>query len=383
MRIAIDLTATPKAKTGIGRYMLGLLEGLQQIDSTNEYFLFVQDDDIDGFNVNASNFHMVPVHSKILRHQSIRIVWEQVIFPWRLKKNKIDVLQCPNYTMPYPVKLIYPHLKVVGTFHDMTYFILEDCHVGWKREFFKHYIKRTAKKADKIITISENSKKDIPNYCKLKNPDITVTYMGVKDAFFTAEAPDSKLLSEFGIPDTKYISYVGTLEPRKNVPGLLGAYALLPEELRNEYKLVLMGKKGWLYDEIFERCQSDAKLKGNVYFTGYVPDEKMVRIVKGASCFVYPSFYEGFGIPVIEGMAAGVPTVTSYGSSLEEVAGDCCYLSDPKSEQSICDAIIAALSADEDERRIKISGGIERARNFNWKACAENTVKAYEEAYKA
>lgn len=382
MRIAIDLTATPKSKTGIGRYMLGLLKGLQEEDRENEYYLFAQDDDLDGFGVYAENFHMVPVKSRILRRQYIRILWEQVVFPWRLRKLKIDVLHCPNYTMPYTSRLVYRHLAVQGTFHDMTYFNLPECHVGWKREMFKWYIRRTARSCDRILTISENSRVDIPKYCRPRNPDISVTYMGIKEDFLESEAASAEQLAKYGI-DSEYILYVGTLEPRKNVPGLIAGYRALPDDVRERYKLVIVGKKGWMYDEIFEKVNSDPALRDRVIFTGYVDDEDMLPIMHSASAFAYISLYEGFGIPVIEGMASGVPTVTSFGSSLEEVAGGCCFLCDPKSDKSVAEALGGALALSEAaaggdaSAREFIDKARERAAFFTWNACARETVKSY------
>lgn len=386
MRIAIDLTATPKSKTGIGRYMLGLLKGLQENDGTNEYYLFAQDDDLDGFGVYRENFHMVPVKSKILRRQYIRILWEQVVFPWRLRKLGIDVLHCPNFTMPYTRSLVYRKLAVVGTFHDMTYFFLPEFHVGWKREFFKNYIRLTAPRCDQIITISENSRKDIPKYCKPRNKDIKITYMGVKEDFFNSEKASDEVLSKYKISG-KYIYYVGTLEPRKNVPGLIEGYAGLPDEIRNEYSLVLTGKKGWLYDEIFETVKKNPKISDRVIFTGYVDDEDMVPLMKRADVFAYVSFYEGFGIPVIEGMASGVPTVTSHGSSLEEVAGGLCHLCEPEKKETITAALKEAieerkrLDAGDESALEKIERAQNRAREFSWSRCGKDTIEAYKKAF--
>ncbi len=385
MRIAIDLTATPKSKTGIGRYMLGLLKGLQAEDRENEYYLFAQDDDLDGFGIYADNFHMVPVKSRILRRQYIRILWEQIVFPWRLRKLKIDVLHCPNYTMPYTSRLVYRHLAVQGTFHDMTYYNLPECHVGWKREMFKWYIKRTARSCDKILTISENSRIDIPKYCRPRNPEIAVTYMGIKEDFLNSSPATGEQLAKYRI-DSDYILYVGTLEPRKNVPGLIAGYRALPDDVRARYKLVIVGKKGWMYDEIFDSVNGDPALRNNVIFTGFVDDEDMLPLMHSASAFAYISLYEGFGIPVIEGMASGVPTVTSYGSSLEEVAGGCCFLCEPKSADSVAEALSSALdiaqkakSGDPAAREF-IKAARDRASFFTWNACARETVKSYEMA---
>lgn len=377
MRIAIDLTATPKSKTGIGRYMLGLLKGLQETDDTNEYFLFAHDDDLDGFGIYKDNFHMVPVKSSLLRKTYLRILWEQLVFPFRLRKLGADLLHCPNYTMPYTLRLISPKTAVQGTFHDMTYFIHPEYLIGWKCRMFRGYIKETAKRADKILTISENSKKDIPQFCRPKNPDIAVTYMGVKEAFFDSEPAADEVLSKYGI-DGDYMLYVGTLEPRKNVPGLIRGYRELPHEIKDRYKLVITGKKGWYYDEIFDLVSSDEDLKKRVIFTGFVDDEDMMPIMKRAKVFAYISFYEGFGIPVIEGMASSVPTVTSYGSSLEEVAKDCCYLCDPKDTMSIAKALQDAS----ENRNDTIEKGLARAREFSWRNCAEATLKSYEDAVK-
>lgn len=383
MRIAIDITATPKSKTGIGRYLLGLLRGLQEVDQENEYFLFVHSDDIDGFPIVNPHFHIVPVRSSVLRRTWIRILWEQFVFPFRLRKHKIDVLHCPNFTMPYLARFFCPDLRVVGTFHDMTYFFLPEFHVGWKREMFKSYIRKTAGAADKLVTISENSKRDIPKYCRPGNPEIQVTCMGVEPRFFTAEKPSPSLLEKYGVRDP-YILYIGTLEPRKNVPGLIEAYRQLPETLIRSYQLVICGKKGWLYDEIFAMLKETPELLSRIVFTGYVEDDDLPSLIRGASVFAYVSFYEGFGIPVIEAMAAGVPTLTSCGSSLEEVAGDGAMLCDPKDPKDISRALRELLTEqDTDLRDMRVRTGRARARYYTWQRCAQDTILAYIDAKKA
>ena len=378
MRIALDLTSTPKSKTGIGRYMLGLIKGLQEVDDENEYFLFAQDDDLDGFGVYKDNFHMVPCSSKILRKQWVRIIWEQIVFPWRLSKAKADVLLCPNYSMPYPVRLVSPKTAVVNAFHDMAYFMFPELYIGWKREIFKWYIRRSAVSTDKIITISENSKEDIPKFCRPKNTNIDVTYMGVKEAFFEGVPADDGILDKYGIKG-EYIYYVGTLEPRKNVKGLIKGYRLLPKEVRDKYRLVITGKKGWFYEELFDEVNGDPELRDEVVFTGFVDDEDMIPLLKRASAFAYVSLYEGFGIPVAEAMAAGVPTVTSDRSSMKEIAEGYGFLADPDDPESIKKMLLEALTTDKDSERIRKAQ--DHARMFTWKSCAEGTVSAFCEAY--
>lgn len=385
MRIVLDLTSTPKSKTGIGRYMLGLIKGLQEVDKENEYYLVAQDDDIDGFGVYADNFHMVPAKSGILRKQWIRILWEQIVFPWRLRKLKADVLLCPNYTMPYPVRLVSPKTAVVNAFHDMAYFMFPELYVGWKREMFKWYIRRSARATDKIITISENSKSDIPKFCNPRNTNIDVTYMGVKEEFFEGEPASDDVLSKYGIKG-EYIYYVGTLEPRKNIAGLIKGYRLLPDSIKDHYKLVITGKKGWFYEELFKTVDSDPDLKDRVVFTGFVDDEDMIPLLKRASAFAYISLYEGFGIPVAEAMAAGVPTVTSNRSSMKEIAEGYGFLCDPDTPESVRDYLVDALvlhehlEAGDEEAKEQIKRAQEHARIYSWKTCAEGTVKALSEA---
>ncbi len=385
MRIAIDLTASPKSKTGIGRYLLGLLKGLQEVDDENEYYLFSQDDDLNGWGVYKDNFHMVPCNHKILRKQWIRIIWEQVVFPWRLRKAQADVLLCPNYSMPYPVRLVSKKTAVVNAFHDMAYFMFPELYIGWKREIFKWYIRKSAKSTDKIITISENSKLDIPKFCKPSNSSIDVTYMGVKEEFYTGKPATDEVLSKYGIKG-EYVYYVGTLEPRKNVKGLIEGYKMLPMSIRNAYKLVITGKKGWFYEELFKTVGKDEELKDQVVFTGFVDDEDMIPLMKRASALAYVSLYEGFGIPVAEGMAAGVPVVTSDRSSMKEIAEGYGFLCDPELPESIREELVFALALKEeanagDQESIdKIKAAQEHAKLYSWKTCAEGTIKAFGEA---
>ena len=377
MKIAIDLTSTQKNKTGIGRYMLGILIGLQRIDKDNEYYLFTQDDDLDGFGIYAPNFHIVPVDSKILRKTYVRILWEQFVFPFKVKKTGADVLHCPNYTMPYLARLFNRKLAVVSTFHDMAYFLHPEYLIDWKRRMFCGYIKQTAKACDKIVAVSENTAKDSLSCSKPKNKDIEVTYLGVDEAFFNTPKATPEVRAKYKIPE-KYILYVGTLEPRKNVAGLIKGYRELPDEIKNEYKLVITGKKGWYYDEIFSTVNSDPGLQDNVIFTGFVDDEDMIPLMKGAAEVGYVSFFEGFGLPVLEAMASGVPIVTTSGSSLSEVAGDCGYLCDPNSPEDIARAMRRGLGDTEN----KVEKALERAKTFTWKRCGEYTLKAYEDAVK-
>lgn len=371
MKIAIDLTSTPKNKTGIGRYLYNLVHALQEVDERNQYYLFIQDDDIDGFDLYANNFHPVPVNSKILRKTYIRILWEQFVFPLRLKKLGVTLLHSPYFTMPYLSKV-----PKITTFHDMTYFILPEVHTSFKREMFKGYIKVSSRLADGILAISENTKDDIIKYANPKGKEIYVSPLGVDWRFYEEHTVDENLLKSYGIKG-KYFLYVGTIEPRKNILRLIKAYYMLDESIRKEYKLVICGKKGWMYDEIFKYIQEN-HLEEYIHFTGFVKDDDLPVLYKGAKIFLYVSIYEGFGIPVIEGMACGVPTITSDTSSMKEIAGDAAINVNPYEENDIRNAIVRLLNDKQFYESLRVKG-MERAKIYNWKQCAIKTVEAYED----
>jgi Glycosyltransferase len=374
MKIALDLTSTPKNKTGIGRYLYNLVYALQQVDTKNEYYLFIQDDDVDGFDLREKNYHIVPANSKILRRPYLRILWEQVVFPFRLKRLGIDLLHSTYFTMPY----LCPVKKIV-TFHDMTYFIFPEVHTALKREMFKAYIRLSARAADGILSISNHTAKDILAYSKPKNRDIFISPLGVDWRFYEDNTVNADVLSQYGI-ESEYFLYVGTIEPRKNILRLLKAYNALDKAVREKYKLIIAGKKGWLYKEIFEYMREN-DLDKYVHFTGYVKDEDLPVLYKAAKLFLYVSIYEGFGIPVVESMACGVPTITSKSSSMEEIAGDAALLVNPFNENEIRDAILNLLSDSELCSELT-SKGYERAKEYNWLKCAQKTAEAYEKVMK-
>ena len=370
MRIALDLTSTPRNKTGIGRYLYNLVDALQQVDQKNEYFLFIQSDDIEGFNILGTNFHCVTVNSKLLRKTYLRILWEQVVLPFRLKKLQIDLLHSPYFTMPY-----LSSIKNVVTFHDMTYFILPHVHTPIKREMFKTYIRLSSRKANAILAISNNTVDDIYKYVKLKDSEVYVTPMGVDERFFSNEPCDKEILSSYGI-EQEYFLYVGTIEPRKNILRLLKAYNSLENETKSKYKLVISGKKGWMYDDIYKYI-SDNNLHQYIHFTGFVKDEHLPDLYRGAKIFLYVSIYEGFGIPVIESMASGIPCITSNIASMKEVAEESAFTIDPYNEDEIRDAIIQVLNDEKLYEDLR-NKGRKRASVYTWKECARKSVLAYE-----
>jgi glycosyltransferase involved in cell wall biosynthesis len=295
-------------------------------------------------------------------------------FVSKLFLNDWDLFWTPG-TFPLPIRT-----GVVGTIYDLTTIIFPQFH---KKKMVKHQEKMfnyLKKNASLIIAISENTKSDIIKYLRIPEDKIRTIYCGVGDEFRKIE--DSRHLKNklkgIGV-DYPYLFYLGTLEPRKNVERLIEAFIRLKKEKRINEKLVVSGMQGWGYQHVFNKVAS-SNIGKEIVFTGFVPNEFLPFLFNGASAFIYPSLYEGFGLPVLEAMACGVPVVTTNVSSLPEVAGDAAVLLNPYSVDELADGIWRILS-NEDLRDGCIKKGIERARSFTWERCAIETLKVFSEVY--
>ncbi len=369
MNIAIDLTPIPKKKSGVGRYLDNLLEHLQKIDDKNTYYLFIQDDDLEGFNLVKENFKRVPVKSRYIRNVFLRLLWEQFVLPFRLKKLKIDLLHSPHYTMPY-----FSSVKHVVTFHDMSFFVVPKVHTFAKRYLFRVYMWLTSRKADAILSVSNATVEDITRILKIKRDKIYVTPLGADERFFEPVEMDKGILKTYGI-ESEYFLYVGMIEPRKNIVRMLKAYNILPDEVKDRYKLVICGRKAWMYGDVFKYYEEN-NLEGRVLFTGFVKDEHLQHIYKRAKLLLYVSLYEGFGLPLVEAMARGIPCITSNLSSMKEVAGDAGIKVNPYDENEIRDAVVQLINGDE-LRTSLIEKGHKQAQNYRWTNCASETLEVY------
>jgi glycosyltransferase involved in cell wall biosynthesis len=370
MNIAIDLTPTPKTKAGVGRYLINLINNLQKLDNQNKYYLFIHDDDLDSFKATCPNFEVVSVKSKYLRNIWLRLLWEQFVLPSRLKKYKIDILHSPHYTIPY-----FSSVKKVVTYHDMTFILFPYLHIFTKRHLFKIYMWLSAKFADRIIAVSHATKDDVMKVLKVKESKISVAPLGVDQCFFEDPPDNAQEIIQSYVIDQKYFLTVGTIEPRKNMLGMLKAYAELPDEFKNEYKFVICGQMGWMYQNIFDFIK-ESDIENRVVFVKFVPDNHLPILYKKASIFLYTSFYEGFGLPVVEAMASGTPCITSNLSSMKEVAGDTCIKVDPNNHKEIAQAIMKILENEEFRNDLSKSE-IKRAEIYNWPNCAKLTIDTY------
>ncbi|MBR3971150.1 MAG: glycosyltransferase family 4 protein [Ruminococcus sp.] len=292
-------------------------------------------------------------------------------------KQKSDITHFFNYIAPPGVDG-----KTVITVHDMVYRTYPETVRGRTKKILDMGLASSMKRADMIVTVSEFSKSEIIRYFPQHESKIRVVPCGVDlDRFKPCQQPERipEVKKKLGI-EGEYFLYVGTIEPRKNLERLINAYNIFCQHEKDAPKLVLAGGKGWLYDGIFQRV-TDLKLEEKVLFTQYISDEDMNPLMCGALAFVFPSIYEGFGIPPLEAMACGVPVLASNAASLPEVTGDCAVTCDPYSEEEIAEGL-RRLYSDSELRADLSRRGLERAKTLTWDSSAEKLYSVYKELMK-
>lgn len=293
-------------------------------------------------------------------------------YSWFFGKGS-DITHFFNYIVPP-----FVHGKKVVTIHDMVYKAFPETMNSKTRILLNLAMNKSMKRADVVVTDSEFSRSEIIKYFPQYRDKVEVVPCGVDCDMFKPIQDRSiieKVKANHNIKG-KYFLYLGTLEPRKNLTRLVKAYEILSRRKEDCPLLVLAGGKGWLYDEIFEEVNKSG-LGDKVIFTQYIPGEEICPLMNGAEAFVFPSLYEGFGMPPLEAMACGTPVIVSGSASLPEVVGDCGLIVDAYSEESIADAM--GKIADNEELRKQLSEkGIIRAREFSWKKSAEKLYTIYE-----
>ncbi len=302
---------------------------------------------------------------------SVRILWEQLLQPGAIAGEKLDLLHSPSYVQP----MICPTRSVV-TMLDLSFLRMPETFNRWNRDYLSTMARITAHRCDRILTISESTKQDVIRFFGIPASKVVVTYLGVDPVF--RKVQDERLLGDFrrkrDVPD-RFLFYVGTLEPRKNVERLVEAYAQMKKVVGIPHKLVLGGAKGWLYDRIFARVQ-ELGLQEYVMFTSYIPYDELPLWYNCADIFIYPSLYEGFGLPPLEAMACGTPVITSSASSLPEVVGEAAITVDPYDVNALAGAMAKVLTDPALREQLAAQGPL-RAARFSWQATAAQTLQAY------
>jgi len=366
MHIAINCLAVPPRPYGGGNYIRRLVGHLSKIDTDNQYTVYVSSTNSHHFSELGPNFNFVSSYS----HRPLRILWEQTGLPRDLSHRKIDVFHGPAFVSPW-VKVC----PQVTTIFDMTWFLFPEKHTFVKRHYFKTMIPRSVRQSDVIIAISESVKKDIVRILDVPPEKVEVTYLGKEESFKPVRSAErlGRVRAKYGLTG-KAVLFVGVVEPRKNLVRLIQAFTRL-KALHGDYRLVIAGGFGWDYKEVLKAAR-ESGIRERVLFTGFIPDEDLPELYNAAEVFVYPSLYEGFGLPVLEAMACGIPVITSNVSSMPEVAGDAGILVDPRSTADLAQALDRVL-ADSTLRKQMREKGLERSRLFSWEKTARQTLEIY------
>jgi len=362
----ISAAANQQSSVGISNYTYNLIKELNKLN-TDEGFLFLINHQSDTFFTN----------NKIIINNIFPVLKTYAWYPYlirKLRNRELDLIHNPAQ-VPTFFKL---KQKYVITIHDLTPFITSSEAKFGRPLIYKLLLPRTLKTADKIIADSNSTKNDLINYFNIPEEKIRVILLAADEKFRPLSNKEIKEAKQKYSLNFPFILYVGTLEPRKNIPTLIKAfYKLKKKDIIN--KLVITGKKGWKYKEIFETIDK-LNLQNDVVFTGYVSDEDLPALYNAADLFVYPSIYEGFGLPPLEAMACGTPVITSNTSSLPEVVRDAGIMVDPSDVNGLADAMHEVLT-NESLRANMVKKGLEREEMFSWEKCARETLEVYEEVY--
>jgi len=365
MKIGIDTNIFAVDRAGSAVYTRQLIKNLISIDNKNSY---------DFFSF-GSEFIKKKGLNKRLENIIRDALWIPFMLPYKLNSRKIDILHCPTFKAPTKCRI-----PLVVTFLDIHILKNPTDYSSGFGSYCKFMLPKIAKTASRLITISESSKKDIVETLRIPEDKVVVTHCGYDKIFIpiSDKIVLNKVKEKYNLPK-RFILYVGAIQPRKNISALLRAYAGLIKEKKLDYQLVFTSGTGWKNKDIFTLI-GELEIKDNVKFLGYIPESDLPCVYSLADFFVYPSFYEGFGMPALEAMACGCPVITSNTSSLPEVIGDAGIMIDPYSMKELEDAMLR-LAKDSLLRGEMREKGFKRVKMFSWEKCARETLNVYRECF--
>jgi len=367
MIVGFDATTLTGRISGVGYYTARLMESLANGAGEGVVRRLVV---FSNRPVPVEQTERVQVYER--RRFAVRSVWMQFVLPGILRDVKPDLVHFTNYLAPVAGRVPY-----LVSFHDMSLTLLPQCHTFKKRLLTSSLIPSVARGARMILTPSESTRRDVVRLLRVDPGRVRVIPYAASPLFRPVEAGPEELERLHGIRPP-YFLYVGTLEPRKNLARALRAFASVAGGLPG-CRFVIAGQRGWRYAEVL-RAAEDGALRGRVEFLGYLPEERLPLLYAHALALVYPSLYEGFGLPVVEAMACGTPVLTSRSSSLAEIGEGAALLADPTDEKALA-AALHALATDAGLRERLRAQGLERARTFSWERTGRETVAAYQEVY--
>jgi glycosyltransferase involved in cell wall biosynthesis len=361
VKIGIDATSLNQHRTGTVTYVTEILDCWNR-DKTiaHQFLLFVTAKNQHHFERLELDARFTLVRAPTSR--MLRLLWQQTAMVWHLSAQKVSVHWGATFVLPW-----WSPCPCVVTVHDMTFDLFAQAHERIKRLYFPRMIRLAVQRARTVIAISNNTAHDL---ARLIPPSANKTEV----TLLAASTPGKRSLASTPI-EPPFVLSVGTLEPRKNIPRLIQAWQQLTAEQKQNHRLLLVGAIGWLVEDV----QASVKDDPSVVLAGHLGDDELQACLQAATAFVYPSLYEGFGLPILEAMLHGLPVLTSRSSATGEIAGDAALLIDPYSVDEIGHGI-AQLIADPLLRTDLADAGQRRAATFSWSRAANQTLQVLQKA---
>ncbi len=373
MRVCLDVSAAAQARGGIGRYAARLAEALLRLPGIELSLLYhgrggtALPPGLAGLPPRRVRLGSKPWRATLAAASLLRLPLDRVVGP-------CDLFHATDHVLP-PLR----HTPSVFTVHDLAFLAHPETHLRSNRTYLAAMMPRYVATATVVIADSEATRRDVLARYQVAPDKVRVVPLGVEPTFAPVPPPEARALvaARYGLT-APYLLFVGTLEPRKNLRGLVAAYRALLQRHDDAPDLTVAGAEGWRYDDLYRLVQQEG-LSARVRFLGRVADADLPALYSAAAAFAYPSLYEGFGLPPLEALACGTPVVCSDRSSLPEVVGDAALLVDPTDAAALARAL-ARLLDDEALRRLLRARGLARAAQFTWARTAAETLAAYEEA---
>ncbi|MDD4607422.1 MAG: glycosyltransferase family 1 protein [Patescibacteria group bacterium] len=373
MRVGIDARLYGPKNRGLGRYVQQLITHLEKVDQNNQYFIFLTKKNFDEYQPTNSNF------TKVLADVRWYTLKEQIVMPKIIKKLKLDLMHFPHFNVPIncPVKFIVTiHDLIIHHFPDSRATTLNPILYKIKLEAYKFVIKQAILKSQKIVAVSEFTKKDILQHYKVKADKIKVVYQGLNQKNLNInQSQIDEILKKYKI-QTPYLLYVGAAYPHKNLEILIKAFDKISAKHQN-LNLVLVGQKDYFYQRLQKYIQIDfPKLKNKIIFTGFVSDSELSCLYKAGLIYVFPSLFEGFGLPPLEAMQYDLPVASSQASCLPEVLKDAVIYFDPVEKNDIIKQLDILIQDADLQRQLKINGQ-KLLSQYNWLKATQQIVEIY------
>jgi glycosyltransferase involved in cell wall biosynthesis len=379
MRIGIEYTSAVNQRAGIGRLTRELVAALLKLDEENSYLLIKGRDSRymdaeEGIERDEDAPQNARLFTLPFTERMASILWQRLRVPLPLDwlTGRLDVFHSPDFVLP-PLR----RARSVVTIHDLSFIIYPQFFEPNALQYLNSAVPRTLNRADLVVTDSEATKVDLISCFSLPAEMIEVVHAGVSPEFRRVDdkAALRRVSAEYDL-SSPFILTMGTIQPRKNLRRLFQAYDFLVQDQGIPHRLVVAGEKGWLYQDIYSEVER-LGLQERVRFLGFVPDADLPTLLSMADLFVYPSLYEGFGLPVVEAMACGTVTVISNTSSLPEVAADAALQVEPTDVTALAEAMHRAIS-EEGLRKELVERGLKQVARFTWEEAARKMLGVYE-----